>query len=57
MIFGDMDDPNSPMRERLWRSEQLLTTEGANPKVSYIVPRNLLKQIERRVIENPKMMR
>ena len=56
-IFGDLDDPNSPIREKLWKSEQLLASEGTNPKVSYIVPRNLLKQIERRVIENPKMVR
>lgn len=57
MIFGDLDDPNSPIREKLWKSVQLLASKGANPKVSYIVPRNLLKQIERRVVENPKMVR
>ena len=57
MIFGDLDDPDSPIREKLWRSQQLLASKGANPKVSYIIPPNLSKHIERRVVENPKMDR
>lgn len=57
MVFGDLDDPNSPIREKLWRSEQLLASEGTQPKVSYIFPRNTSKQVEQRVIENPRMER
>ncbi|MDP6179046.1 MAG: 4Fe-4S dicluster domain-containing protein [Desulfatiglandales bacterium] len=54
MIFGDLDDPNSPVQNKLCKSDPLLTSEGTHPKVSYIVPKNLFKQIERRAIENPK---
>ena len=57
MVFGDLDDPNSPIREKLWRSEQLLASKGTQPKVSYIFPQNMSKQIEQRVLENPKMER
>ncbi len=54
MIFGDLDDPNSPIQKKFCKSVPLLSSEGTHPKVSYIVPENLLEQIERRVIENPK---
>lgn len=57
LIFGDLDDPKSPVREKLWESVQLLASEGTDPKVSYIVPRNVSKRVDRRVIENPKMVR
>jgi molybdopterin-containing oxidoreductase family iron-sulfur binding subunit len=57
MIFGDLDDPSSPIREKLSKSEQLLAFEGTNPKVSYVIPKNISKQIEQRVIGNPRMMR
>ncbi len=57
MIFGDLDDPNSQIREKLYKSVQLLASEGTNPKVTYIVPTNVSKEIERRIIENPNMVR
>lgn len=57
MIFGDLDDPNSPIHEKLPKSVQFLESEGTNPKVFYLVPRDLSEQIERRIIENPKMAR
>jgi molybdopterin-containing oxidoreductase family iron-sulfur binding subunit len=57
LIFGDLDDPNSPIRKTLWQSKQLLVEQGTNPKVSYIVPRNLSKKMDQRIIENPSMVR
>jgi molybdopterin-containing oxidoreductase family iron-sulfur binding subunit len=57
MIFGDLDDPNNALRKKLNKSVQLLSSEGTNPKVSYVVPKNLLKQIEQRIGKNPKMVR
>jgi Fe-S-cluster-containing dehydrogenase component len=53
--FGDLDDPASPIRKKLFQSIQLLSSKGTYPKVSYIVPKNILKQAEKRVIENPNM--
>jgi hypothetical protein len=55
--FGDLDNPDSPIREKLWRSKQLLTDEKADPKVSYIIPTNFTEVLEKRIIENPKMLR
>jgi Fe-S-cluster-containing dehydrogenase component len=57
MIFGDLDDPNSGIGKRLTKSVQLLSSKRTNPKVSYVVCINLLKQIEQRIMENPKMVR
>ena len=57
LIFGDLDDSKSLIRKKLWESVQLLALERTNPKVSYIAPKNLSKRVERRVIDNPKMMR
>ncbi len=57
MIFGDLEDPKSPIHKKLWKSRQMLAFEGTHAKVSYIAPRNLWKQIEKRIIENPKMVR
>jgi len=53
--FGDLDDPASPIRKKLVQSVQLLPSKRTYPKVSYIVPRNILKQAEKRVVENPDM--
>jgi molybdopterin-containing oxidoreductase family iron-sulfur binding subunit len=57
MTFGDLDNPESPIREKLWRSKQLLAGEKADPKVSYIIPANFEEVLEKRIIENPKMVR
>ena len=57
MTFGDLDDPDSPIREKLWKSKQLLESSGADPKVTYIIPRNLTEDLEQRVVENPHMNR
>ena len=57
MIFGDLDDPESPIREKFRRSKQLLSSEGTNPKVSYIVPEDMWEQLEQRITENPRMVR
>jgi molybdopterin-containing oxidoreductase family iron-sulfur binding subunit len=57
MIFGDLDDPKSTIQEKIERSRHLLTSEGTNPKVSYIVPDDLWEELEQRVRENPRMLR
>ena len=36
ITFGDLDDPESPIRAKLWQSKQLLAEQGTRPKVSYI---------------------
>jgi len=51
LIFGDLDDPKSAIRKKLWQSRQLLAEEGTHPKISYIAPRNVLKPSEQRVLE------
>ncbi|MBW2137867.1 MAG: 4Fe-4S dicluster domain-containing protein [Deltaproteobacteria bacterium] len=55
MLFGDLDDPNSSMQKKLRKSEQLLASQGTQPKVSYIFPKNTWKQVEHRIAENPRM--
>jgi hypothetical protein len=55
MVFGDLDDPDSPICRQLQRSEPLLPSKGANPKVFYILPLDTSKQVERKVTENPRM--
>ncbi|MBN2061776.1 MAG: 4Fe-4S dicluster domain-containing protein [Deltaproteobacteria bacterium] len=57
MIFGDLNDPDSPIRARIWQAEQLLETEKTYPGVFYIIPKNLLKPLEKRIIDNPHMDR
>ncbi len=56
MVFGDLDDPDSPIREKLLRSEPLLPSKGTDPKIFYIFPRNASKEAEERVIKNPRMI-
>jgi dimethyl sulfoxide reductase iron-sulfur subunit len=55
MTFGDLDDPKSAIRNKLWQSRQLLAEQGTRPKVSYIAPNNVLKPAENRVLEDPHM--
>lgn len=57
MVFGDLDDPDSPIQEKIRRSEPLLESKGTRPKVSYIFPQDTSKHIEQRVLENPRMDR
>jgi Fe-S-cluster-containing dehydrogenase component len=57
MIFYDLDNAGELMQEKLEKSEQLLASEGAKPKVSYVIPMNLLDRIDQRVKENPRMDR
>lgn len=57
MTFGDLDDPESPVRKKLWRSRQLLAGEKVAPKVSYIVPENFTEVLEKRIMKNPRMER
>ena len=57
MIFGDLDDPESPVREKLWKSEELLRELHTCPKVFYMIPKNFSKTLEERVKRNPRMER
>jgi hypothetical protein len=57
MIFGDLDDPASPIREKLWKSEELLPEEHIHSKTFYVIPKNFSKALKERVKRNPKMMR
>jgi len=52
LIFGDLDDPKSPIRQRLWQSKQLLAEQGTHPKVSYIAPKNAFRGSEQKILEN-----
>jgi molybdopterin-containing oxidoreductase family iron-sulfur binding subunit len=52
LIFGDLDDSQSPIRKRLWQSKQLLADQGTHPKVSYITPKNDFRPSEQRILEN-----
>jgi molybdopterin-containing oxidoreductase family iron-sulfur binding subunit len=55
MTFGDLDDPKSPIQDKLSNSEPLLASRETNPKVTYIIPKDLSKRIEERIIKNPTM--
>jgi len=57
MVFGDLDDPQSPIQEKLRESVELLSSRNTKPKVLYRIPANLTEQIEKRVMENPHMDR
>ena len=57
MVFGDLDDPESPIREKCRKSRPLLSSEGTNPKISYIVPEGMWEPLEQRIKENPRMVR
>ena len=57
MIFGDLNDPASPIRAKLWKAEQLLESEKADPKVFYVIPKNLSRPLEERIVNNPHMDR
>ena len=57
MIFGDLNDPESPIRAKIWKAEQLLESKKAYSKVFYIIPENVLKQLEKRIVKNPHMDR
>jgi molybdopterin-containing oxidoreductase family iron-sulfur binding subunit len=57
MVFGDLDDPASAVSKKFKKSRPLRSSEGTEPKVTYIFPEDTAEQIEQRIIENPKMMR
>lgn len=57
MVFGDLDDPDDSIQEKLQEAQKLLPSSGASPKVFYIFPKGMSKCIEKWAIENPKMAR
>jgi molybdopterin-containing oxidoreductase family iron-sulfur binding subunit len=57
LIFGDLDDPGSEVHKKMKMALPLRASAGTRPKVGYIMPASLEKQVEKRVEENPFMMR
>jgi len=57
MVFGDLDDPKSPIQSKLPGSVQLLAAQNTQSKVSYKIPDDLVKEIEQKIIDNPHMDR
>jgi molybdopterin-containing oxidoreductase family iron-sulfur binding subunit len=57
MIFGDLENPKSLISKKFGQSVSLLPTEGTEPRVRYICSDNLWEAIERRIRENPEMVR
>ncbi|MBN2033602.1 MAG: 4Fe-4S dicluster domain-containing protein [Deltaproteobacteria bacterium] len=57
MTFGDLNDPVAPIRAKISRAEQLLESQKAGPKVFYVIPKNLSKPLEERIVKNPRMDR
>lgn len=57
MIFGDLDDPDSLICKKRGNSTALLEGKGTRPKVRYICSENVWEAIEKRIRENPKMVR
>jgi len=55
MIFGDLNDPGSPINGKLLHAKQLLASKNANPKVLYVIPKNFSRLLEERVVNNPEM--
>ena len=49
MVFGDLDDPASPIRKKFTSSISLLSAKGTNPKVRYTGDENLLKKLEQKI--------
>jgi Fe-S-cluster-containing dehydrogenase component len=52
LIFGDLDDPKSPIGKRLWASRPLLADQNTHPNVSYIIPKNAFRPSEKRILED-----
>ncbi len=57
MVFGDLDDPESPIQEKRERSEPLQASAGSKPKVTYVFPSGLKDFIEEEVGEDPRMIK
>jgi molybdopterin-containing oxidoreductase family iron-sulfur binding subunit len=55
MIFGDIDDPQSPVGKRVRESEPLLPQEKTNPKVSYLASKSIIELIENKALEKLKL--
>jgi molybdopterin-containing oxidoreductase family iron-sulfur binding subunit len=57
MTFADLDNPETPVREKLRRSKPLLPGEKTDAKVSYIIPAGFTEVLEKRIIEDHQMVR
>lgn len=57
MVFGDLDDPESPIQEQRERSEPMRAEAGSHPKVTYVFPGGLRESVEQKVREDPRMIK
>ncbi len=55
LIFGDLDDPRNPIRQRLWQADPLLDQHKTRPKTYYIIPNNFSSILEDSVLERQTM--
>lgn len=51
LIFGDLEDPDSPIGKMVRRSGPLLPHKGLKPRVTYITEGNMLKLMEDKALE------
>jgi Fe-S-cluster-containing dehydrogenase component len=50
MVFGDLNDPKSPIQSKLPESVQLLADQKTQSKFFYKIPGDLLREIEQKII-------
>jgi molybdopterin-containing oxidoreductase family iron-sulfur binding subunit len=57
MVFGDLDDMQSPIYEKRGRSEPMQAEAGSKPKVTYVFPSGLKEFVMQKVSEDPRMIK
>lgn len=57
MVFGDLDDPASPINQKLEGSEPLKASAGTGPKVTYLFPSGQKSFVEKAVTDDPRMIK
>jgi Fe-S-cluster-containing dehydrogenase component len=57
MMFGDLNDLESPIAIKCHKADKLMEAKKTNPGILYIVPENLSAPIEKRIEKNPRMDR
>lgn len=57
MVFGDWDDPDSPINTMSKTTEPLHASAGTAPKVRYVFPEGLKEPIESELAADPRMIK
>lgn len=57
MTFGDLDDPDDPIRKKSEQSEALQASGGSRPKVTYVFPPGLQRFVDEEVAKDPRMIK